>query len=108
MLGDVEYDVHIVLDEEDGEVAIEVGEKSYHLRGLARREAGGRFIQEQDLWVAGEAEDDFELSLLAMRQVANLGVFAVEEPGACQEPVSPVVEIAIGGKEPPHHELRPP
>src|SRR5262249_20736200 len=32
MLGDVEYDVHIVLDEEDGEVAIELGEKAYHLR----------------------------------------------------------------------------
>src|SRR5216684_4427219 len=102
MLGDVEYDVHIVLDEEDGEVAIEVGEKPYHLRGLARGEAGGRFIQEQDLRVAGEAEDDFELSLLAVRQVANLRVFAFEEP------VSPVVEIAIGGEEPPHHELRPP
>src|SRR6516165_9584730 len=56
MLGDVEYDVHIVLDEEDGEVAIEVGEK----------------------------------------------------PGAFQKPVSAVVEIAIGGEEPPHHELRPP
>src|SRR5215470_12879999 len=108
MLGDVEYDVHIVLDEEDGEVAIEVGEKSYHFRGLARGEAGGRFIQEQDLRVAGEAEDDFELSLLAVRQVANLGVFAVQEPGAFQEPVSPVVEIAIGGEEPPHYELRPP
>src|SRR6516164_6490168 len=37
MLGDIEYHVHIVLDEEDGEVAIEVGEKAYHLRGLARR-----------------------------------------------------------------------
>src|SRR5215831_9140493 len=67
MLGDVEYHVHIVLDEEDGEVAIEVSEKPYHLRGLARREAGGRFIQEQDLRVAGETEDDFELSLLAVR-----------------------------------------
>src|SRR5215472_13630337 len=67
MLGDVEYHVHIVLDEEDREVAIEVGEKLYHLRGLARREAGGRFIQEQDLRVAGETEDDFELSLLAVR-----------------------------------------
>ncbi len=67
MIGDVEYHVHIVLDEQDGEVPIEVGEKPYHLRGLARREAGGRFIQEQDLRVAGETEDDFELSLLAVR-----------------------------------------
>src|SRR5215831_17912858 len=67
MLGDVEYHVHIVLDEKDGEVAIEVGEKAYHLRGLARRQPGGRFIQKQDLRVAGEAEDDFELSLLAVR-----------------------------------------
>src|SRR5260221_14568196 len=92
MLGDVEYDVHIVLDEEDSEVAIEVGEKPYHLRGLARGEGGGRFIQEQDLRGAGGAEDDFELSLLAVRQVANVRVFAVQEPGAVEAPVSPVGE----------------
>src|SRR5262244_4491768 len=93
MLGDIEYHVHIVLDQEDREVPIEVGEKLYHLRGLARRQAGGRFIQEQDLRVAGETEDDFELSLLAVRWVANLGIFAVQESGAFQESVSPVVEI---------------
>src|SRR5262245_40198117 len=67
MLGDVEYHVHVVLDEEDGEVAIELGEKPDHLRGLARRQPGGRFIQEQDLPVAGEPEDNSELSRLAVR-----------------------------------------
>src|SRR5262249_42941938 len=108
MLGDVEYHVHIVLDEEDGEVAIELGEKPDHLRGLARRQPGGRFIQKQDLRVAGETEDDFEWSLLAMRKVANLGIFAVEEAGAFQQPVSPVIEIAIRRQEAPHHELRSP
>ena len=53
--------------------------KLRHLGRLAGRQAGGRFVEQQDFRIAGEPEHDLELALLAVRQVAHLDVLAVEE-----------------------------
>ena len=56
----------------------------------------------------GKPQHDLELALLAVRQVADLDVLAVEEGGLLQQPMGLVVDVAIGRQEPPHHELRRP
>ena len=80
-VGHVEHHVHVVLDQQDREIRIEPHEELRHLGRLARGQPGRRLIQQQDLRVAGETEHDLELALLAVREVANLGVLAVHEGG---------------------------
>ena len=56
---------------------IEPHQELRHLGGLARRQAGRRLVQQQDLRIAREAEHDLELALLAVRKIADLDVLAV-------------------------------
>ncbi len=102
----VEHHVHVMLDQQDGEMRIELHQELRHLGGLARRQAGGRFVEQQDFRIAGESEHDLELALLAMRQVAHLGVLAVEEARLLEQLMGLVVHVPIRGHEPPHDELR--
>ena len=95
-----------MLDQKDRQVGIERAEEFRHLGGFARRKAGGRLVQQQDLGVAGETEHDLELPLLAVREVADLGVLAVQERRLFQQVMRLVVDVAIRGEESPHHELR--
>ena len=78
-IGDVEHDVHVVFDQQDRELWIELHQELGHLRGFARRKAGGRLVEQQDFRIAGEAEHDLELALLAVRQIADFGILAIEE-----------------------------
>src|SRR6476660_432066 len=76
---DIEYDVHVVLDQKDRELGIELHQKLGHLGGFARRQTGGRFVKQQNFRIACEAEHDLELALFAVRQISHFGVLAVEE-----------------------------
>ena len=75
---------------------------------FAGRQARGRLVEQQDLRIAGEAEHDLELALLAVRKIANLGVRAVDEAGLLEQLMRLVVDVAIRRQEPPHHEFRRP
>jgi hypothetical protein len=96
-----------VLDQQNREAGVEPHEEFRHLGRFSRRETCRRLIQQQNLWVAGEAEHDLELALLPMREVANLGVLAIHEGGAFQQIVRLGIDVAIRGQEAPHHEFRP-
>ena len=106
--GDVEHHVHVVLDQQDREFRIELHQELGHLGGFARRQAGGRLVKQQDLRIAGEAEHDFELALLAVRQVADFGVLAVEEVRLFEQMMGLVVDVLVRRQEAPHHEFRRP
>ena len=106
LVGDVEHDIHVMLDQQDRQVCDRALGEIRHFRRLAGRQAGGRLVEQQDVRIAGKPDHDLELALLAMRQVAHFNVLAVEEGGAFQEPMRLVVDLAIGRQEPPHHEFR--
>src|SRR5690348_15911381 len=108
LVGDAEDHVHVVLDQQDREGAVEPHEEFCHLLRLAGRESGGRLVEQQDFWVAGEAEDDLELTLLAMREMAHLDIAAVLEPRLLEEPLGLLVDVAIRRHEAPGDELRSP
>src|SRR5215470_13711300 len=64
--GDVENNVHVVLNQQNRQTGIEPKEKLGHFRGLATGQAGGRLVEQQDLRITGEREYDFELALFAV------------------------------------------
>ena len=93
--GDVEHHVHVVLDQENRDAGIEFHEELGHLGGFARRQAGGRLVEQQDVRIAGKAEHDFELALLAVGEIAHFDILAVEEPHLLEQMISLVVDVAI-------------
>src|SRR5262245_39612160 len=99
---DVEHDVHIVLDQENREFWIELSQKLAHLRRFAGRRAGGWLITQQDFRIAGQPEHNLELALLAVRQISDLGVLAIEEVRLFEQVVCLVVDFLVRGQEAPH------
>ena len=103
---DVEHHVHVVLDQKDRELGVELHQKLGHLGRFARRQAGGRFVEQQNFRIAGEAEHDLELALLAVRQISHFGVLAVEEVRLFEQMMGLVVDFFVRRQEAPHHEFR--
>src|ERR1700704_76200 len=66
VVGDVEHHVHVMLDQQDRQIGIEPKKKLCHFSRPSAGQAGGGFVQQQDLRIAGKGENDFELPLLAM------------------------------------------
>ena len=99
MIGDVEHHVHVVLDQEDREIRIELHEELRHLRRLARRQSGRRLVEQQDVRIAGEPEHDLKLALLAVREIADFGVRAIEEAGLLEQSVRLVVNVVDTTRE---------
>ena len=70
LLRDREHDIHVVLGKEQGQrrVRWRFARSADRIVGLARRHAGGRLVEQQELRVAGEREAQFQLLLVAVAQ----------------------------------------
>src|SRR6478736_83475 len=66
LVGNIEDDIHVMLDEKDRQMRIEPQQEFRHFGGFAGGETRRRFIEQQDFWIAGKPENDFQLALLAM------------------------------------------
>src|SRR5262245_51233257 len=58
-----EHDVHVVLDEEHGDVLGQTGDRCEQLRTFAARHAGGRLIEQQHLRFCRQRQRDLEQAL---------------------------------------------
>src|SRR5664279_2688547 len=103
---DIEHYVHVMFDQEDREFGIELHQKMRHLRRFSRRQAGGGLVEQQNFWIAGQAQHDFKLALFAVRKITNLGIFSVEKTGLFEQMKGLVVDVFVGRQEAPHHEFR--
>src|SRR3954463_106261 len=81
----VEHHVHVVLDQEDRELAVELHEKLGHFKRLAGGQTCRRLVEKKDARVARKPENDLELALFAVRKKANFGVRAIGEAGLLQQ-----------------------
>src|SRR4051794_18919565 len=86
-VGDPERDVHVVLDEHHGDVAVEREQQLREELALARREAGGRLVEHDDLGAPGEGDAQLELALLAVGDRADQRVAAAGQPHALDQRV---------------------
>src|SRR5207244_11467171 len=55
-IGEAEDDVHVVFDDEERQRSIEPGDEGRDALGLGGRQSGGRLVDEQDPWPAGDGQ----------------------------------------------------
>ena len=98
--GRVHHDAHIVLDENDGlvAVALDLLDDGNELGNLFRRHPSCRFIEQQYLRILREDHSQFEFALIAVRQVARESQRAFVQPNLVNDlPRFPFVRLEIAG-----------
>src|SRR6266446_6047849 len=105
-LGQRQRDVHVVLDEQERHVAREAVDHGGHRGGLGRRQAGRRLVEQQDARPRGERQDQLELPLLAVGEVARRHVAPVAEAPLVEELLSAPHDVGIGRRRPVQREAR--
>ena len=73
-LDDAQRDVHVVLDDDEADVAGQGRQDLDQFAPLGRREAGRRLVEQDEARRAGERERDLELALLAVGELGDLAV----------------------------------
>src|SRR5271156_6862581 len=67
-IGEREHEVHVMLDQENGDLRRQFGDGGKKLLTLRVRYAGRRLVEQQHLRPASKGERDFEEALLAVGQ----------------------------------------
>src|SRR5204863_1058548 len=67
----VEHHVHVMLDQEDRELGVELHQELGHFDGFARRQSRGGLVQKQDLGIARKPKHNLQLALLDVGKNAN-------------------------------------
>ena len=77
-VGELAHDVHLVLDQQDGLVALalELADQLEDHRHVGGAHAGGRLVEHVDARLERHQHRDLELALVAVRQAARRGVLA--------------------------------
>src|SRR5947208_9062473 len=70
-LGEAEHDVHIVLDDQHGDLRIEPADNIEDQVALGRRYASGRFVEQKELRPLGEGERDLDQALAPIWQLTD-------------------------------------
>ena len=71
-----EHRVHVVLDQEDRQVALELAQQRDHAHGFLRAHAGHRLVEQQHARPGRERHRDLELAVLAMAHARHDDVLA--------------------------------
>ena len=100
LLRDAEHHRHVVLGKQQcqGALAGDALQQPDRVVRLARRHAGGRLIQQQDLRVAGQGEPQFELLLVAVAEGAAKCVRLAPQPDRDQQPLDLVAVQRVGAR----------
>ena len=99
--GEAEHQLHVVLDEQHGDVAREAGDGGEQFRALLARHAGRRLVEQQHLRPGRQRQRDFEKALLAVGQFARRAVANRAELQRGENVVSLVDLVAVGVELPP-------
>ena len=87
------HEGHVVLDHDDGVLAIDLLEQFRRLLRLHVGHAGDRFVDQQQFRILRQQHADFEPLLLAMRQAAGKAVLHGRETDDLQDLVDPVALV---------------
>ena len=79
---DLEHDVHVVLDEDDGDLLSlpELAHLVDHAPAFFGAHAGSGFIEQQHFWIEHQRKRDVEQFLVTMRQRCSGAMALVGEP----------------------------
>jgi hypothetical protein len=83
---DRHHDVHVVLDQDDGDAVVaDLADDRHQLADVRRRQARGRFVQQQQARVERQRAADLQQALLAVGEVARLFVGQVGQADEIQD-----------------------
>ena len=71
--------------------------KNPAISATRRKRVPGGLVEQEDRRIAGEAENDLDLPLLPVREIADLDVAAVPVTGVLQEPAGLRVHVGVCG-----------
>src|SRR5690349_25071218 len=71
VIDEPERELHVVLDQDERQLARQRADQLGHGRALGGREAGGGLVEEQQARAPGERERELELALLAVGERAR-------------------------------------
>ena len=87
--------LHVVLDNEDGEIAGDAAHQGHGLVGLRRAHPGGWLVQAQELRLGCERNADLEVALLAVREIAGELLALAAQPDQLQHGFALSDKIAV-------------
>src|SRR5207237_4238152 len=97
-----EHDVHVVLDDEDGDVA---GQRAEHFEDAARvlrGHARGGLVEQQHLGFEAERDGDLDQALPAVGQVVHYGARIVREAEGAKQRRRLVLDLVVPARGLPH------
>ena len=100
-VGEREHQIHVVLDQEHGDVARQGRHRGEDIVALAFGNAGGGLVQQQHARFGGNRDRDLEQALLAVRQCRGELVHDVEQMEARQIFRDLGVDVVAGAHPPP-------
>ena len=65
------HELHVVVDDDDGRLAIDLVDDAHELVGLGAGDAGGGLVEEQQPGPLGEDEADLDQLALPVRELAD-------------------------------------
>ena len=96
-LGDLERDVHVVLDQEERHIITQRAQHRGQALPLAARKSRRRLVEHHHHRVGDNGHAHLELALLSMGQVAHQGIELVGQPDGLGGPAAPFTPLLIGG-----------
>src|SRR5258706_16029265 len=70
-LGEAEYEVHVVLDDEHGDILGQAFQQLEQALALGRRHAGDRLVEKQNLRLERQRQRDLDLAALTVRDLVD-------------------------------------
>ena len=102
-VADLLDETHIVLDHDQGVLALEAVEDFRGLAGLLRRHAGGRLVHQDQVRILRHEHADLEPLRLAVRQIGGRLVDSLAQADEIPRISSP----AVSGPRLPQHQVAP-
>ena len=93
---ELHHHLHVVLDDQDGEILGDAAHQFHGLVRLGRAHAGGRLVEAQQARLGGERDADLEIALLAVRQIGGQFVGLAEQADGVQRRFRLLVDVGEG------------
>ena len=108
-LGDAHDELHVVLDEQDGELQVvaHLADEADELQRFLRVHPRGGLVEEQELGLRRERTGDLEAPLIAVREVPCVVVVTAGEPAVVEQLRCPLMRFALLAPDPPRAQDAP-
>ena len=95
-VGQLHHHLHVVLDDQDGQIAGDAPHQLHRLVGFRRTHPGGRLVETKQPRLGCQRDADFQIALFAMRQVGCEFVRLAEQADRLQRHLGPFDDVAKG------------